>query len=65
MTSPKGINELFWGKDLEGIWWAERLQMAIEVQEYDEEKLFKIAKLNLHGKTKDWYKRLNFVPLDW
>jgi len=27
--------------------------MAIEVQEYDEEKLFKIAKLNLHGKTKD------------
>ncbi len=33
--------------------WAERFQMAVEVQKYDEEKLFKIAKLNLHGKMKD------------
>ncbi len=48
MTNPKGMDELFWGKDLEDVSdWAERLQMAIQVQKYDENKLFKIAKLNL------------------
>jgi hypothetical protein len=39
--------------------------MAIEVWEYDEEKLFKIARLNLRKEVKDWYKRLNHAPLDW
>jgi hypothetical protein len=38
--------------------------MAIEVCEYNEDKLFKIVKLNLQGKTKDWYRRLNLTPLD-
>jgi hypothetical protein len=38
--------------------------MVVKVWEYDEEKLFKIAKLNLHGKAKDWCKRLNLTPLD-
>ncbi len=28
MTSPKGMDELFWGKDLEDVFdWVERLQM--------------------------------------
>jgi hypothetical protein len=54
MTSLKGMDESFWGKDLEDVFdWVERLQMAVEVQEYDEEKLFKIVGLNLHNKTKD------------
>ncbi len=32
--------------------------MVLEVQCYDELKFFKIARLNLHGKVKDWYKNL-------
>jgi hypothetical protein len=36
--------------------------MATKVWEYDEEKLFKISKLNLQGEAKDWYKRLNHAP---
>jgi len=53
MTNPKGMDELFWGNDLEDVFdWVERLQMAVEVQEYDEEKLFKIARLNLCNKVK-------------
>jgi hypothetical protein len=32
MTNPKGIDELFWGKDLEDMFdWVERLQMATKV----------------------------------
>jgi hypothetical protein len=38
--------------------------MAIEVCEYDEENFFKIVKLNLERKAKDWYMRLNHAPLD-
>jgi len=54
MTSPKGMDELFWGKDLEDVFdWVERLHMAVEVQEYDKEKLFKIDRLNLCNKAKD------------
>jgi hypothetical protein len=29
--------------------------MVVEVWELDEEKLFKITKLNLKGKAQDWY----------
>ncbi len=48
------MDELFWGKDLEDVFdWAKRLQATIEVWEYDEEELFKIAKLNLQRKVKD------------
>jgi len=32
--------------------WIERLEMAIEVQNYNEVKLFKIVHLNLRGKVK-------------
>jgi hypothetical protein len=45
--------------------WVKRLQMATKVCEYDEEKFLKIAKFNLQGKAKDWYMRLNPMPLDW
>jgi hypothetical protein len=38
--------------------------MAVEVHEYDEEKLFKIYKFNLQRKAKDCYKRLNPTLLD-
>jgi hypothetical protein len=32
MTNPKGMDELFWGKDLKDVFdWAKRLQMAVEV----------------------------------
>jgi hypothetical protein len=54
MTSPKGMDEVFWGKEFEDILdWRKRLEMASKVCGYDEVKLFKIVKLNLHGKAKD------------
>jgi len=54
MTTPKGMDELLWGKDLEDVFdWVERLQMATKVHEYDEEKFFKITRCNLQGKAKD------------
>jgi hypothetical protein len=36
--------------------WFERLEMATEVQNYTEVKLFNIIHLNLKGKMKEWYK---------
>jgi hypothetical protein len=44
MMSPKGMDELFWGKEFEDVTnWTERLEMATEVCGYDEIKLFKIT----------------------
>ncbi len=52
MTSPKGMDKLFWGEEFEDILdWTKRLKMASEVQGYNEVKLFKIARLNLWGKA--------------
>ncbi len=54
MTSPKGLDKLFWGKDMEDTFdLTKRFQMAIKVKELDENKLFKIAKFNLKGKVWD------------
>lgn len=40
--------------------------MAPKVRGYDEIKLYKIAKLNLRGKVKDWFKKLQLALLiDW
>ncbi len=65
MTSPKGMDELFWGKDMEDVFdWTNKLQMDKEVQELDEEKLFKIAKLNLRRKAQDQYHQLDHIPYD-
>lgn len=38
--------------------------MVVKVQELNVDKLFKIAKLNLHGKAKKWFKKLNPTPID-
>jgi hypothetical protein len=44
MTSPQGMDELFWGKNhYDGNDWAERLIMAAEVRDLNVDKLFKIA----------------------
>jgi len=54
MISPKGMDELFWDKDMEDVFdWTKRLQMATKVRELDEDKFFKIAKLNLKGKARN------------
>ncbi len=66
MTSPQGLDDLFWGRDHEDVIdWAERLTMAAEVWDLTPDKLFKIAKLNLRGRAKDWFRRLQPVPADW
>jgi len=66
MTSPQGLDDLFWGRDHEDVIdWAERLTMVAEVRDLTLDKLFKIAKLNLRGRAKDWFRRLQHVPTDW
>jgi hypothetical protein len=66
MTSPQGMDELFWGRDHEDVNdWVERLTMAAEVHDLNADKLFKIAKLNLRGRAKEWFKRLQPAPADW
>ncbi len=39
--------------------------MATEVCDLNADKLFKIAKLNLRGRGKKWFKRLQPAPADW
>ncbi len=53
------MDELFWGRDHEDVIdWAEQLTMAAEVRDLTADKLFKIAKLNLWGRAKEWFRRL-------
>jgi predicted aspartyl protease len=60
------MDELFWGRDHEDVNdWAEWLTMATEVRDLNAEKLFKIAKLNLRGRAKEWFKKLQPGPADW
>jgi hypothetical protein len=66
MTSPQGMNELFWVRDHEDInAWAERLTTAVEVKDLNDDNMFKITKLNLRGKTKEWFKKLNPPLANW
>ncbi len=66
MTSPKGVDELFWGREFEDVHdQVERLEMAPKVHGIDELKLFKIGKFNMKGKSKEWLKKLTIVPTDW
>ncbi len=66
MTSPQGMDELFWGREHEDVTdWAERLTMAAEVRDFNVDKLFKIAKLNLRGRAWEWLRRLQPAPADW
>jgi predicted aspartyl protease len=39
--------------------------MATEVRDLNTDKLFKIVKLNLRGRTKEWFRRLQPAPVDW
>jgi len=39
--------------------------MDAEVRDLNGDKLFKITKLNLRGRAKEWFKRLQFAPADW
>jgi predicted aspartyl protease len=39
--------------------------MAAEVRDLNVDKLFKIAKLNLRGRAKEWFKRLQPAPAYW
>jgi len=39
--------------------------MAAKVRDLNADKLFKIAKLNLRGRAKEWFKRLQPVLADW
>lgn len=65
MTSPKCMDELLWGREFEDVHdWSKRLKMVIEVGRIDEQKLFKIGRLNLIGKSKEWYKKLADAPID-
>jgi hypothetical protein len=55
MTRPQGMDEWYWGKDHEDVnKWVEHLNMAVEVQDFNDDKLFKIAKLNLHDRKKEY-----------
>ncbi len=60
------MDELFWGRDHEDVNdWAERFTMDAEVRDLIANKLFKIAKLNLQGRAKEWFRRLQPVLADW
>jgi len=60
------MDDLFWRWDYEDVSdWAKRLTMAAEVRDLTPDKLFKIAKLNLRGRAKEWFRRLQLAPADW
>ncbi|CAK9253795.1 unnamed protein product [Sphagnum jensenii] len=42
-----------------------RLTMVAEVRDLDADKLFKIAKLNLRDRAREWLRRLHPAPADW
>jgi hypothetical protein len=39
--------------------------MAVEVRDLNADKLFKITKLNLRGRAKEWLRRLQPALADW
>jgi hypothetical protein len=58
------MDELFWGWDHEDVNdWAEKLTMVIKIQNLNVNKLFKTTKLNLKGRTKEWFKKLTQLQL--
>jgi hypothetical protein len=60
------MDELLWGRDHDDVNdWAERLTMVVEVWDLNVNKLFKIAKLNLRGRAKEWFRELNLAPINW
>jgi len=60
------MDELFWGRDHEDVSdWAERLCMVAEVRDLNADKLFKITKLNLRSRVREWFRKLQPAPADW
>jgi hypothetical protein len=60
------MDELLWGRDHEVVNdWAERLTIAAKVRDLNANKLFKITKLNLRGRAKEWFRRLQPAPTNW
>jgi hypothetical protein len=60
------MDELFRGREHEDVNdWAKRLTMAAEVRDLNADKLFKIVKLNLRGRAREWLRRLQPAPVDW
>ncbi len=56
---------MFWGRDHEDVNdWVEHLIMVAKARDLNDDKLFKIAKLNLCDRTKEWFKKLNPPPTD-
>ncbi len=37
----------------------------MEMRDLNVNKLFKIAKLNLRGWVKEWFRRLHLAPVEW
>jgi hypothetical protein len=65
MISPHGMDELFWGQDHKDVNdWVERLTTVVEVRDLNADKLFKIAKLNMKGRAKEWFNKLNLALVD-
>jgi hypothetical protein len=65
MISSQGMDEMLWGWNHEDVNdWAKRLIMATKIWDLNVNKLFKIAKLNLRGRAKEWFKKLNPAPID-
>ncbi len=66
MTSPHGMDKLFWGRHHEDVNdQAKKLTMVTKVQDSNVDKLFKITKLNLRRRAKEWFKKLNPTPTNW
>jgi hypothetical protein len=60
------MDELFWGRDHGDVNdWVQCLTMAAEVRDFNDDKLFKITKLNVHDRAKEWFKKLNPPLTDW
>jgi hypothetical protein len=60
------MDELFLGRDHKDVNdWAKKLTMATKMRDLNVDKLFKIAKLNLRGKAKEWFKKLQPTLADW
>jgi hypothetical protein len=56
MTNPQGMDEMFWGRDHEDVnEGAKHLTMVAEVKDFNDDKLFKITKLNLCDQAKEWF----------
>jgi hypothetical protein len=59
------MDELFWGRDHEDVNdSAEKLTMVTKIRNLNANKLFRIAKLNLRGRAKEWFKMLQPALVD-